>query len=254
VSVDGLEINEGNVVRYLLRDQYIGQPGLDRSEIRRDRLSDLVEVVMNRLDGEVDLAVLGEELSDAVAGRHLLVWSSLAEDDRAWAAAGGDGRLEPGSLLVALMNSGANKLDQYVATQASLEVAEVDDGTDVTVNIRLQNTAPRDDPPYVYGLLEDGEVLGEYRGALAVNIPGDATEQSFDDVTTLVASGADGPTQVIATAIALKPGESRDLVLRFHLPPDRRQMLVEASARVPGVNWTAPGEQWVDEAPRRIRW
>ena len=93
-----------------------------------------------------------------------------------------------------------------------------------------------------------------YLGILAVTVPGSAGSVRIDNGAPLVAAGADGPTRVVATYVALQRGQSRTLTVQFTLPTGVREVAVEPSARVPGERWRAGSDQWVDAGAHVLGW
>jgi hypothetical protein len=265
VTVDGKLITKDNVVRETLLQQYLdyepdpedpaaGQPGTQQ---RRERLSDIARAVIDQLDQKGwDVATLVEDLQDAARGRHVLAWSPIREQERAWRGAGVAGRLKPDSLLVALQNRAGNKLDQFLPVLASIEHRPAGKGTDVTVRINVRNDTPAEGlNSFVQGPYPFSDfVPGEYRGILSVNLPKVAGAVELTGGGRIVAGGADGPTRVIAREIGLLRGEQKQYVLRFHLPEGYEHLTVEPSARYPEITWTAGGKPWVDDNARTVRW
>ena len=116
VQVGTLTLDAGNVEQYLLHDQYVGLSDNSSGDAtREDALGAIASTVLRQLQGQsTDLRSLASAVSGAVAGRHLMVWSSNPVDQAAWVAAGASGTLTPTSLAVTVVNQGGNKLDQYL--------------------------------------------------------------------------------------------------------------------------------------------
>jgi hypothetical protein len=192
---------------------------------------------------------------EVASGRHLLLWSHDGAEQAGWDAAGVSGRLQPDSLMVALHNRGANKLDQFVKVNATLDTRELSQGTQVTLEVSMRNTTPTDLPPKVAGPFPGavGAADGRYQGLLVLQLPGSAADVTMEDAE-LVANGPDGNSRVLATYVELDRGGATDRTITFVLPKDDRTLRIEASARVPGVGWTADGERWVDETARVVSW
>ena len=92
----------------------------------------------------------------------------------------------------------------------------------------LRNSTPPGQSQFIAGPYPGlGTVYGEYRGVLAVNVPGYASVPRVDGSPPLDALGAEGPTWVIAAPVDVKagPGRSR-LVVRFTLPASGHGMRV----------------------------
>lgn len=165
------------------------------------------------------------------------------------------GTLSQDSLLVALLNFSGTKLDQFLDVDATLSVVGSAKGSDVTLQIHVQNNVPTGEPSYIAGPYPGtGNVEGEYKGQLAVSMPGTAGQISLTGTGPLVVSGTDGPTQVDSASIDMHRGEQRAVTVRFHLPPGVHEIQVEPSARVPAIHWHFQGQTWDDTAGRSITW
>jgi hypothetical protein len=92
-------------------------------------------------------------------------------------------------------------------------------------------------------------VYGEYRGILAVNLPGYASVPHVDGSPPLDALGAEGPTWVIAAPVDVKAGQTQRVVVRFTLPQVSGQIRVLPTARLTPVTWTYRGTTTTDAQP-----
>jgi hypothetical protein len=259
VVVDGKIITKDNVVREILLQQYLDDPGSDRSDpnaVRRERSSDIARAIIDQLNAKGwDVATLVDDLQHAAQGRHVMAWSSKPEQQRGWVGAGVSGQLKPDSLLVALENRVGNKLDQFLPVQARFEHRPVKGGSEVTVKIHVENqTPPGDlkdvDGPYPFSSF----VEKEYQGILSVNIPGVSRAISLVGGTKQVVAGPDGPTRVVGTEMRLLQGEKKDFVLRFTVPTGYERVTIEPSARYPAIVWSYGTEIWRDNSARTITW
>jgi hypothetical protein len=219
-------------------------------------LAGLASAVVSSIDaGDYPVSRLIATLGDAIEGRHLLAWSTNEVEQRGWEAAGMQGELEPDSLLVSLLNRGANKLDWFLDVEAELTVERARDGWDVSVEVEIANETPDGEPDYIAGPARGIDLdAGEYRGILAVNVPGAARGARFDGVEELAVAGGDGPTRVVGFQLDLPRGESRTAILRFHLPAGADHLVVEPSARVPAISWHYGSSEWEDSASRVANW
>lgn len=247
------------IPQLLLHDQYLqfdidGPRGPGNAE-RREALAGLAAAAVGAIDaGGYSASTLIRTLGEAVQGRHLLAWSKDAVEQEGWDAAGMRGELGRDSLLLSVLNRGGNKLDWFLDVEAELAVERSEDGWDVIVEIQLRNETPGSEPPYIRGPFPGLDLdPGEYRGIVAVNVPGDAEGSRFDGVEELAVAGGDGPTRVVGVQIDLPRGETRVLVLRCRLPADADRLVVEPSARVPTVTWGYGTSEWEDTASREAR-
>jgi hypothetical protein len=257
VEADGVTLDADSVLPYVFLEQYRQAPDLDADQAaRRDQLGAVARAAVDVFEtGEWDPPTLADELAPAGRGRHVLAWSSDPVEQRAWEAAGVAGELHDDSLLVSVLNTGGNKLDQFLGVQGAIDIAESGAGTDVTVRLELTNEAPVGEPAYVVGPFPDtGLAAGDYRGIVAVDVPGAAIDVQIEGGEGSPAAGPDGPAQVVATTVQLARGESRELTVRFQLPPGLDGLRVEPSAREPAIEWRAGDQRWTDDHPERVEW
>jgi hypothetical protein len=252
VAVSEHALSADDVPQYVLHDQYeqFADDGGDIDQAsRREAIGDLAHAAVGALDdGDYRPSVLLKNLGDAVAGRHLLAWSSKATQETGWRAASMDGAFGPSSLLVSLLNIGSNKLDWFTHLSSTLRTKTTTDGRDVSVEIVITNETPKDgEPRYVVGPEPgSGHVPGEYLGILAVNVPTSARQIRFDGVQHLAVAGSDGKSRVVGFPLSIPGGSSRTVTLRFSLPAVVDSLRIEPSARVPAIRWRYETSRWED--------
>jgi hypothetical protein len=256
VMVNGKRIGPDNVIRELLHDQYLDFPTFDVGRFRREGLGDIAKAVMGKLNrGTWDPAELMSGLADAVRGRHVMLWSSRAAEQKAWHIAGADGRLDASSLMVSLLNRGGNKLDWFMRAKAEITFTHKGNATEGVLRVTLRNETPRGQPLYIQGPHPDsGGVAGEYVGILAITLPKGAGGGRIDGVAKLGVVGPDGPTRVVGVYFTLPRGGTRTFVIRFDLADTAGSLRVEPAARVPATGWRYGTEEWEDSVPRVVRW
>lgn len=252
VTLDsGETVSAETVERDLLVDQY-SRYGEDRYA-RRDRLGQVAGAVLEAINTR---AVSASELLDAIrdlgAGRHLLMWSSHPTQQDAWVALGTDGAVPADALMLSVMNRGGNKLDPYLRV-SSVVTSSTDSGfRHLTVEVTTENHAPSNLPHYVAGPYPGTDlVAGEYRGILALTIPGPAGNiiVSGDPPAAL---GTDGVSNLAAIEIRLRPGESRTTRFDFDITEAQQHMVVLPSARVPPTTWTFGPVSFNDDAAHSV--
>jgi hypothetical protein len=261
VEVDGTSYDADAIPEQVLHDQYLqfgdisSQSGRGNAE-RREALAGIAKAAVHAIDaGDYPASKLIRTLGDAIRGRHLLAWTRDDVEQAGWTAAGMDGTLQPDSLLVSILNRGGNKLDWFLDVRSDLHVERAPDGWDVSVDLTLTNRAPAGDPAYIQGPYPGlGLDAGTYRGILAVNVPGTAHDSRFEGVDDLAVAGPDGPTRVVGFQLELRRNETRTVVLRFRLPVGADHLVVEPSARVPGITWHFGARSWKDSASRAAKW
>ena len=257
VQVGSLTLDAGTVQQYLLHDQYAGLTNNSgENASRADGLGAIASSVLRQLQGQsTNLRGLASAVSGAVAGRHLMVWSSNPVDQAAWVAAGASGRLDSSSLSVNVVSQGGNKLDQFVAVSVHATTAPDRTGTAVTLATTLANHTPDGQSEFIGGPFPGLPlVYGDYSGIVAVNLPGAARAVTMSGTGPESANGADGPTRLVAAPVTIHQGGSATVVVRFHLPTAHGTMTVVPSARVPAEQWTANGRTFTDERSQVISW
>jgi hypothetical protein len=257
VVVDGQTIGPDNVEQYLLHDQYVGlsdsSAGADE---RQDALGTLTGAVLRQLQGQsTDLRTLGTAVSSAVAGRHLMVWSSNPVDQAAWEVSGVSGGLASRSVDVSLINRGGNKLDQYVPVHVALTTAPTGSATTVTMTTHLINMTPPGQSQFIAGPFPGVPVsYGGYFGLVAVNLPASASNITMTGAGPVAVKGGEGPTWVVAAPLTIPDGVTSTVVVRFRMPGNHGSMTVVPSARIPAEQWTANGRTFDDSVPTTIAW
>jgi len=257
IEVNGRQLSANDVVQFLLRDQYGIVDASDPDQVaRRDQLSTVAKAAVDTLETRAwNPEGLVREVSRAGRGRHALAWARDPGQQRAWKAAGIGGELESNSLLVSILNTGGNKLDQFLNVASRLRLRpRGDGGHDATVELTIANTATTDLPTYVGGPYQGlGLTAGEYQGVVAVNTPGVGSLPTLDGLPSRLVEGRDGPTKVVAAGpLRVAPGASATVTVSFVLPEGLADVVVEPSARVPPITWRYRGETWQDTSPYTV--
>jgi hypothetical protein len=252
VSLDGRTYGRDAIIRELLHDQYIRYESAGQAE-RREAMSDVASSVFRKLDaGGWKPDELAGRLTDAVRGRHLLLWAADPAAQGGWAGARASGELQPGSLAVSFLNRSGTKLDWFLESSATLTTRRDSDDTVVTAKVTYTNTVGPDEPAYIAGPYPDADtVAGEYKGVVAFNVPGFARDIALDGVATEI-RGDDGPTKLMAGTLRVKRGESVTVTVRFRVPSGT-SLVVEPSARFPEMRWRSGTTTWKDGQARTVR-
>lgn len=256
LDVDGTTVSADSVLQDVFLDQYRSTGDDVANSARRERLGTIARATVGALDrGGWDTVTLIDQLRAAAQGRHVLAWSGHAKQERAWKGIGIDGELSDDSVLMAVLNRGGNKLDQFLGISSRLELHPGPSGTAVTIRATLTNRTPPGLARYIAGPFPGRDYpSGTYAGIFSIDVPGSAVAITIDNGAPLVAAGPDGPARVVATDISLTPGAQRELVVRFTLPPGLRAMRIEPTARVPGVEWSDPAGSWTDGDKHAVTW
>lgn len=257
VEVGGKKIDEHNVVRQILLEQYANADDSSANNVRREENGDIAKAIVDQLD-RVDwhVADLVDDLRTAARGRHVMFWSSQPEQQRAWKAAGVAGVLPEDGFMVSFDNRAGNKLDQFLEAGTRITHRKAaDGGTDVEARITAANRTPDGLPRYVQGPYKVPDFqAGEYRGILTVSVPRWADHVRLDGVSKLVADGPDGTTRLIAGDMDVPRGQTGEYTVRFHVPKGYEHLAIVPSARYPTVAYATRGHEWHDSAPRDVTW
>ena len=257
VTAGGVTVDSGNVEQYLLHDQYVGlSDNATGDAARTDALGAIADATLRQLQGQsTNLRSLASSVAGAVAGRHLMVWSSNPKAQAAWLASGVSGSLTASSLGVAVVNQGGNKLDQYLPVSVDLVTRPTGSSTEVTLTTTLANRTPGGQSQFIAGPFPGLPLAyGDYPGVVADNLPAGASDISMTGAGALTALGGEGPTWLVAAPVLVHPGATVTVVTRFRLPGTHGSMTLVPSARVPAEQWTYQGRHVTDDRPVTFTW
>lgn len=253
VQAGGLTVSAGNVEQTLFVTQYVGDTSNAANDARREALGVLAAAVFDKLQGGgTSIPQLTQALDNAVNGRDLLAWSSIPAVEKDWTAAGAGGRLPDDGLLLGFDNTGGSKLDPYL--NIHVQLTEQVEGRDTVVTVRadVANRTPDGLPPYVNGTAA-GTTPNLYQGVASLDLPryaGDVTVRGG----SLLAHGADGPSNVVAVAVRIPQGGSAEVTWSFRLPGHHGTLSVQPSARAPTISWTASDGTFTDDTAHPVSW
>lgn len=226
VEVPGVgTVTADNVVDITLHQAYLDHP--DRSE-RQDVSADVAKAVFHQLLGGTytSLRPLASALSDAVAGRHLLMWTSHNEAQSDVAFFDADGALPAASspaYSLVVQSTGQNKLDYYLNTSLALSGSQpAADAGRIDATVTLQNTAPTDGTnKVVFGPNGEGQQRGWYRGIVSLYVPASTNLLGVDGdfVASRPAVYTEGGREVVSYEVAVPPGGQTRAVLHLGLLP-----------------------------------
>lgn len=212
-----LELTSDNVVEALTKNQYLS--GDDRAA-RGDFLADATRVTFEALT-DASLPAprrLGDVLSPAARGRHLMIWSPDEAEQKAFRRISADGevRVPEGAdgLMVVNQNAGNNKIDAYLQRNVTYE-ADVDARTGEVVakaRIELRNEVPSlTMPPVVIGN-NRGAPVGTNYATVSVYSPHTFTSAVVDGEELAVANVTDLGLQVWDSPIISVPPGGRVVI------------------------------------------
>lgn len=241
------------IAQELLLQQYFDFP--DDRDARRDRLGRVAEAVFAAFnERDVPPVALIRAIEEAARGRHLLAWSSDPTQQAAWEELGASGEVPADALMLSVLNRGGNKLDQFLELAAEMRVERSGGGERrMTVEVDVANGAPEGLPSYVAGPFPgSGLAAGEYRGLLALTVPGAAHDVEVAG-GELLSAAPDGEAGVVVVPLSLPRGATAVVEISFDLPDAVESVRVLSSSRVPAVEWSAGAESWPDGRPRVVR-
>lgn len=252
-------VSAKSVVKDLLLQQYISFDS--EKDERRDRLSGVGQAVFSALnDRAYTPGRLLRALQSSGRGRHLMMWSSDPVQQAGWEALGTSGIVLQDDMLLSVMNTGGNKLDQFLKVRSDMTWTPQDGRTHVSVEVQITNDTPaRGLPRYVQGPYPGLDAQpGQYLGMVQLTIPRTATSPTTSGAE-LFRSGEDGPSRSLVTKVSLLRGDSTTITFEFDVPDALPAIQVLASGRVPATKWfagpvgdTSP-ETWLDNTPHTVR-
>ncbi len=262
------QVTAANAPQFLLHDLYEGLPPHSDQGLRKERLADVTTEVIRRLaTGTHDMVGTGTALAAAAAGRHLQLWSSHSDEERAiveTGLGGGPAAVDADRTFhVAVENRTGTKLDYYVKPSVRQDVELRNDGTAVVrTTVTVDNQAPAGAPPsYALGPDEFTKEPGDYLAWLLVWGPAGAmqpasTPESGLLVSEGVATVGPGKTRALTVETTI-PGAVRGGRLTLRLVPQARldPMPLEVHLSAPGwdivgaADWRGSWDQ-----VRRLSW
>jgi hypothetical protein len=259
ITVDGTTYSAGNVESELLVTQYVGIPTDGASnQARHEQQALLAAAVFAKIDsGSTSLTALAKAFDAAVDGRDVMVWSSDPTVQADWEAAGAAGTVSGDDMLLALLNQGANKLDPYQKVTSDATVTTAGGQTTVTAKVTVENQTPTSVTGYAAGGAPHTPPARQYTGAVALDLPADATVASASG-GKIIAIGPDGTSQVVAVAVSIPDGRAHTVTIRFTLSGISGALNILPSARIPPTtwNWTISGARTAfgDNTAHSVSW
>jgi Protein of unknown function (DUF4012) len=257
-SADPNAIPADKIIDELMHNQYLSvdESKPETSIQRKERLGQVARAaVTDLLNPNVSAVDLGRALSDSAAGRHILLWSSLPDEQLAMQALRVDGALAADSVSVSLLNAGANKLDWFTKMASKVTIGPVaNNERQVDVEVTVSSQVPDGLPRYVAGPGSGVAVAeyGDYVGYFTINVPGAATKMHLGDASPVIVAGPDGPTQTIGQLLIVRRNTSRVVTFSFTLPANFPVLRIEPSGRFPAIDWTSVAQSWTDERAKTI--
>ena len=241
IVLDGKRLTGPELVKTLLVDAYVGRVGDDAQRDRRHREERAADAALRDLTDAPATLKLAKALADAVAGRHLALWSARPSEQADLVAAGAAGAVDPEGADLALVvanNLGdspgvGNKLDYYIDRKLSVRAVVGRDHATVTQTLTLVNRAPTGLNPYVEGVKRPGRVLELVQMATGA----DARILSFESggVPAVADKWTEDGSRRLAFVTDLGRGQAASWTLRYEIPVRdghyRLDLLPQAIAR-----------------------
>jgi hypothetical protein len=248
VEAAGTTVTAQSVTQLLMHDQYLGLTGDASNASRRDELGRIADSVVQAVQrGGFATAAVAKRMPATVGGRHLLLWSADPTTEAAWQAAGVGGVLASDTLLAAVQNVGANKLDQFLTVSTALKV-DPGPSTGVTATFDLANHTPAGQPGYIAGTGVAGVPPGTYLALVTLTMPGSAAGVLVDGKPLANDAGLDGPTRVVAVLRSVPAASDVHVTVSFSLPGAHGRLQIESAARLPSAGVTVDTPSKVTEA------
>ena len=228
VEVPGIPepLHAGNIVDWSLNRIYFLSG--DQQEERKELLSVIASVVWSRLLSDPNLKVpeLAGALGQALSERHMVLYSSRPEEQKAIERLGIGGSLDDGKddyFLVVGQNVAENKMDYYMARDIEYSGLLHNDGSlDVQVTTTVTHTAEEGTvfPPFVGGARTDLP-SGHIRHFMTLFVPGRAQLQQVlidGKPTDQFADELEQGKLRLGTYVQVAPGQSRQVTYGYRIP------------------------------------
>ena len=255
-STDPNALPADKIIDELMHNQYLS---LDTTKpetnvARREKLGQVARVALtDLLNPKLSVVDLARALSESAAGRHLLMWSRLPDEQQAMQALRVGGELTAQSVSVSLLNAGANKIDWFTRVAGKVTVGPVvGNERQVDVAVTVSSVVPDGLPQYSAGPGIPAAEYGDYIGYFTINVPGVATKMHLGDGSALIVDGPDGPTRTIGQLLILKRNTKREVTFSFTLPANFPLLRIEPSGRYPAVAWSSGDQSWTDDQARTL--
>lgn len=229
IDVPGIPetLTSANVVDWALNRLYFLYS--DENDNRKELLSTIATTVWDRLLAaeNLDGRKAAEAMGKAISGRHLVIYSSRAEEQAMIEQLGIGGlvdRSDNDSLLLVSQNLGENKMDYYVTRKLEYTGVISDDGSlEAEAQITLTNTAPAGALPFYVGGARSRIQLpaGSSRSFVSLFVPARARVSGVTLAgvpTAEFENSLEQGKRRLAGVIELAPGATQKLAFRYVVP------------------------------------
>ena len=205
-------LTAANAERVLLHEQYVRYA--DAGDDRVDFLGDAAEATWARLTTMTlpDPGRLVDALAPAVAGKHVMVTSTRADERATLIDLGIAGAVPPvdGDFLgVVTQNAGANKIDWFLRRHLDYKVETTGGRVAATLRVALENTAPAAGlPDVLLGSAYDELPRGTNRLYLSIYTPWQLTGARVDGGATAFESERELDRNVYSAFVDIPAGST----------------------------------------------
>jgi hypothetical protein len=213
-------LTSANAAQVLLYDQYVGLG----TDARIDLLSAVTEALFARItDGGLpDPATSAPALAEAVAQKHIQLWSSRRDEEGWFDDLGATGALGPvrGDALAVVVNSAnETKIDWFLhrAVDYRPVIDPVTGAVEATLDVTFANDAPASGlPAYIIGPAGPYSApAGSNRAFVSVFSPLDVVGATVDGVDVVVSTTQERGRNVHETFVTIGPASTAVLHLRL---------------------------------------
>lgn len=213
-------ITSANAASTLLHKEYDALSGSARVDFL-GQVADAVwsRLITTRLPG---LSQLAKAMAPAVAGKHLVLWSSTPTTERTLQALGAAGEMTrpKGSDFLAVTNTNAtgDKIDYYLRRSVGYDLhLSASGNAAATVTIELRNLAPSSgQPAYVIGSTADPTApTGTNITDVSIYSPLQFDDATVDGSTALLVPGSEAGLNVYSATVSIPPGGEVTLVVHL---------------------------------------
>ncbi len=227
VTVDGIELNAGNVVDVLLNETYLRFPA-DQAPADAFFAAASAAVFTKLVAGNWDPLLMMDAMSTSISEQRLYGWFTRAPEEALAQELGIDGAMETDNAKttevgIFLNDHGVGKMQYYLSTSVAVD-CNVDART-VTTSITMTNTLDRDDlTTYILSLRTP--TYGAPRTSMMLDVlyfapPGakvDRVEPASGDVPEFTRASTEGGRNAESIAVLLDRGETRTVSYTSTLP------------------------------------
>ena len=219
VSIEGVAepLTAENASRLLLHDFYEGLGPDDDQSVRRERLGDVLQAVLDKLlSGTRDGVSFGSALGESARGGHFRLWSRAEAEEQVFertGLGGGPATIDPERTFhLAVENRTGTKLDYYVKPVVRQRIELARDGSAIVrTSVVVRNEAPVDAAPsYVLGPDRFMERPGQYLAWLLLWAPAGSSQ--------LGASVEESGLSLSQRITQVEAGQSREITFETVIP------------------------------------